>query len=140
MVSRWPLTAEALVQPQACRCESCAGRSGTGTGCSRSTSFLPCQHHCTNVLYTRVSNTAVSSRTEGWGLATDTKGLFLRSGSIGEVDIHFFMFDSSACRGFSSSNSVFVRSVTYHRGCLLFFVFVLLLSEGQVGESGEPVN
>jgi len=102
----------------------------------RSTSFLSCQHHRTNVLHTCASNTAVSSRTEGRGLRTDTKQRsFCCRGSTGEVDVHFFMLDSWACTGFSSSNSVFAKSVTYHQGCLLFFVFVLLLSEGQVGES-----
>ena len=68
---------------------------------------------------------------EGRGLGTDTKQRSLCSReSFGEVDVHFFMLDSSACTGFSSSNSVFVRAVTYHQGCLLFFIFVLLLSEG----------
>lgn len=128
MVSHWPFTAEALVQPQACRCVNCGGRSGTEAKCFRSTLFLPCQHHCTNVLYTCASNTAASSRTEGQDLWKDTKQRsFCSRRSIGEVDVQFFMLDGSDCTGFSSSNSVFVKPVAYHRGSLLFRLCVSLV-------------
>jgi hypothetical protein len=46
-VSCWPPTAEAQVQSWVSQCGICGGKSGTGTGFSRSTSVFPCQFHST---------------------------------------------------------------------------------------------
>jgi hypothetical protein len=44
VVSRRPLTAEALVSAPVNPCRICGGQSGTGTGFSPSSSVFPCQY------------------------------------------------------------------------------------------------
>jgi hypothetical protein len=46
-VSSRPLTAEARVRSRVSPCRICGGQSGTETGFSPSTSFLPSQFHST---------------------------------------------------------------------------------------------
>jgi hypothetical protein len=50
-VGRWPLTAEARVDP----CGICGGQSGTGAGLSPSCSVFPCQYHPTIAPYSSIT-------------------------------------------------------------------------------------
>jgi hypothetical protein len=54
VVSRRPLTAEALVRARVNPCGICGGQSGTGSGFSPSSSVFPCQYHSTVALQTRI--------------------------------------------------------------------------------------
>jgi hypothetical protein len=54
VVSRRPVTAEALVRARVNPRGICGGQSGTGTGFSPSSSVFPCRYHSTVPLQTHI--------------------------------------------------------------------------------------
>ena len=87
--SRLALTAEALVQSQNSPCETCCGKSGTGTSFSRSTScfhvVIPPMLHADPYMYV-----ALTRRANVWSLGTFQKSNALSQ--VGEIWVEKYLF------------------------------------------------